>query len=93
MSMGIRRLRAVRHTATEAVVAAYLLAADLVAVTATGVAQARRLTRLRWNVLQHPSDAQLAAKVRRGARGTAILRATIAALSLALLSLGTLIAT
>jgi hypothetical protein len=90
MSMGIRRLRAVWHTVTEAVVAAYLLAADLVAVTATGVAQARRLTRLRWNVLQHPSDAQLAAKVRRG---TAILRATIAALSLALLSLGTLIAT
>jgi hypothetical protein len=103
--MGIRRLRAVRHTATRAVVAAYLLAAAvaiaahkpadgialvvalatgavlaslhpwngqltastvlaaaLVAVTATGVAQPRRVTRLRWNALQHSGDAQLAAK-------------------------------
>ena len=48
------------------------------------------MTRLRWNALQHPGDAQLAAKV---LRGTAIPRATIAALSLVLLSLGTLIAT
>lgn len=39
------------------------------------------------------SPEELAAKVRRGARNAAALRATIAALSLALLALGTVIAT
>jgi hypothetical protein len=60
---------------------------------AAGVTQARRTTRLRQDALRDPGSAELAAKVRRGARNAAALRATIAALSLALLALGTVIAT
>ena len=69
------------------------VAAGLVAATAAGVTQARRITRLRQDALRDPGSAELAAKVRRGARNAAALRATIAALSLALLALGTVIAT
>jgi uncharacterized membrane protein len=69
------------------------VAAGLVAATAAGMAQARRMTRLRQDALRDPTSAELAAKVRRGARNAAALRAMIAALSLALLALGTVIAT
>jgi hypothetical protein len=69
------------------------VAAGLVTVTAAGVAQARRMTRLRQHALRAPGNPELTAKVRRGARNAAVLRAAIAALSLALLALGTLIAT
>jgi uncharacterized membrane protein len=69
------------------------VAAGLVAATVAGVAQARRMTQLRQDALCDPGSAELAAKVRRGARGAAALRATIAFLSLALLALGTVIAT
>jgi hypothetical protein len=55
--------------------------------------QARRMTRLRQDALDGTGSAELAAKVRRGARNAAALRATIAALSLALLAFGTVIAT
>jgi hypothetical protein len=57
------------------------------------VAQARRMSRLRQDALRHPGSLELAAKVRRGARNATVLRAAIAALSLALLALGTVIAT
>ena len=70
-----------------------VVAAGLVAATAAGVAQARRMTVLRQDALRDPGSLELAAKVRQGARGAAVLRATIAALSLALLALGTVIAT
>ncbi len=70
-----------------------VVAAGLVATTSAGVAQARRMTRLRRDALRDPGSADLAAKVRRGARNAAVLRAVIAALSLALLGLGTVIAT
>lgn len=69
------------------------VAAGLVAVTAAGVTQARRMTRLRQEALRDPGRAELAAKVRRGARNATVLRAAIAALSLALLGLGIVIAT
>jgi len=69
------------------------VAAALVAVTAAGVVQARRMTRLRQDALRAPGRAELTARVRRGARSAAILRATIAALSLALLALGVVVAT
>ena len=69
------------------------IAAGLVAVTTAGVAQARRMTRLRQAALSHPGSPGLSAKVRQGARNAAALRATIAALSLALLALGAVIAT
>ena len=69
------------------------VAAGLIAATVAGVAQARRMTRLRQHALRAPGNPELTAKVRRGARNAAVLRAAIAALSLALLALGTLIAT
>jgi hypothetical protein len=73
--------------------ASAVIAAGLVAVTVAGVAQARRMTRLRQDALRDPGRAELAVKVRRGARNAAVLRAAIAALSLALLALGTVVAT
>lgn len=72
--------------------AATAVAACLVAVTAGGVAQARRMTRLRHDALRNPEDAGLADRVRREAAGAAVLRAAIAALSLALIALGVLLA-
>ena len=69
------------------------VAAGLAAVTVAGVAQARRMTRLRQDALRDPGSAEIAAKVRRGARNAAVLRAVIAVLSLTLLGLGTVIAT
>ena len=73
--------------------ASTVVAAGLVAVTAAGVVQARRMTRLRQDALRDPGSAELAEKVRRGGRNAAVLRAAIAALSLTLLALGTVIAT
>jgi hypothetical protein len=51
------------------------------------------MTRLRQDALRDPGSAELTAKVRHSARNAAALRAAIAALSLALLALGTVIAT
>jgi hypothetical protein len=64
-----------------------------VARATLGMAQARRMTRLRQDALRDPGSLKLTAKVRRGARNATVLRAAIAALSLALLALGTVIAT
>ena len=69
------------------------VAAALVAVTAAGVVQARRMTRLRQDALRASGRPELTARVRRGARSAAVLRAAIAALSLALLALGVVVAT
>jgi hypothetical protein len=73
--------------------ASTVVAAGLVAATVAGVAQARRMTLLRQDALRPPGRPELTAKVRRGARNATVLRAAIAALSLALLALGTVIAT
>lgn len=51
------------------------------------------MTRLRQDALRDPGSPHLTAEVRRGARDAAVLRAAIAALSLTLLALGTVIAT
>lgn len=69
-----------------------VLAACLVAATAIGVAQARRMTRLRRGAVRRPDDATLAARVRRGAHAAGILRALIGVLSVALLALGVVLA-
>ena len=69
-----------------------MVAAGLVAATAAGVAQARRMTRLRQAALRRPGDTKLAVRVRRDALGAAALRAAIAALSLELIALGVLLA-
>lgn len=73
--------------------ASTVVAAGLVAATVAGMAQARRMTRLRRDALRAPDNPELTARVRRGARNASVLRAAIAALSLALLALGTVIAT
>jgi hypothetical protein len=74
-----------------ALVAAAVLAACLVIVTGVGVAQARRMTRLRQQAQRQPGNTKLAGLVRRGALSAAVLRAVIAALSLALIALGVLL--
>jgi uncharacterized membrane protein len=73
--------------------ASAVVAAGLVAATVAGVAQARRMTRLRQDALRHPGSLELTARIRQGARNASVLRAAIAVLSLALLALGTVIAT
>lgn len=73
--------------------ASAVVAAGLVAVTVAGVVQARRMTRLRQDALRDPGSLELTARIRRGARNATLLRAAIAALSLALIALGTLAAT
>jgi hypothetical protein len=73
--------------------AAVAIAAALVAGTVLGVAQARRMTRLRHRALQDRQDVALATRVRRAARRAGALRTTLGLLSLALLALGVLLAT
>ncbi|EWM19188.1 hypothetical protein [Kutzneria sp. 744] len=64
----------------------------LAATTAIGVAQARRMTRLRRHTLNQTDNLLLARLVRREARGAGLLRAGIGGLSLALVALGVLLA-
>jgi uncharacterized membrane protein len=82
-----------RHRWDGQLAAGAVVAAGLVAATAAGVVQARRMTRLRQDALQDLGSPELAAKVRRGGRNAAALRAAIAALSLTLLCLGVVIVT
>lgn len=74
-------------------VATVVVAAVLVASLVLGVAQARRMTRLRAAALAAPEDPQLSHRVRRGTRLAALLRAGLGLLSLALIALGSLLAT
>jgi uncharacterized membrane protein len=71
--------------------ATLVVAAALALILALGVAQARRMTRLRRYALDHPDDAGVATRVRHGAGRAGALRGVIALLSFALLSLGVLI--
>jgi uncharacterized membrane protein len=72
--------------------AAALLASALIASTAAGVAQARRMTRLRQRAVCEPVDPALRGLIDRGARHALILRASIGALTLTLLALGAVVA-
>lgn len=74
-------------------IAAVVVAAVLAATLAVGVAQARRMTRLRRRSLEVPDDAHLAAFVRRGSALAHALRGLIALLSLALMALGVALGT
>jgi len=74
-------------------VAAVVVAAALVVSLGVGVAQARRMTRLRAAALAAPDDPQLRRQVRQGARAATVLRAAIGLLSLAMIALGSLLAT
>lgn len=69
------------------------LIATIVVCLAIGVAQARRMTRMRAGALTSPENPHLTARVRRGARTAALLRTGIALLSLALIALGSVLAT
>jgi uncharacterized membrane protein len=73
--------------------AATVLAVILVLALAAGVVQARRMTRLRQAALAAPGDLRLARRVRRGARSAMVLRAALGLLSVALIALGSLLAT
>jgi len=72
--------------------AAAVLTLALVVSTVAGVAQARRMTRLRQRGLDTPLDPTLSALIGRGARQALILRTAIGALTLALLALGAVLA-
>jgi uncharacterized membrane protein len=72
--------------------AAALLALALIVATVAGVAQARRMTRLRQRAVREPPDPTMSALIDRGARQALILRTTIGALTLALLTLGAALA-
>lgn len=72
--------------------AAALVAAALVVCTVAGVLQARGMTRLRRRGLDAGGDPALAGRVRRGAARALVLRGLIGALSLALLALGSALA-
>lgn len=81
------------HAGDAARTAAIVVAAGLVAVTAAGVMQARRMTRIRRSALASPDDAVTARRIRLGALRAAGLRSAIAALTMTLLALGVLLAT
>lgn len=68
------------------------LAVGMMVATAAGVVQARSMTRLRRRALAQPENPDLAASVRRRARSAVLLRATIGALTLALLAVGATLA-
>lgn len=67
------------------------MAGLLVVGTLAGVAQARRMTRLRRHALRDAEDVGMADWLRRAARRATLLRAGIGALSLALIALGALL--
>ena len=76
----------------EAVVLVVVLALALIIATVAGMAQARRMTRLRHRAVSEPRDPRLLALIDRGARQALILRASIGTLTLALLGLGVVLA-
>jgi uncharacterized membrane protein len=73
--------------------AAAVVATALLVVTGSGIAQARRMSRLRRLALDQPDNGELVNRVRRGAGRAGALRALIALLSFALLSLGVILGT
>jgi hypothetical protein len=70
-----------------------VVAVVLLASLAVAVVQARRMTRLRSDLVGSPDDRQLSQTVRRGARAAGGLRAALGLLSLALVVLGAFLAT
>lgn len=81
------------HAWDGVLVATVVVAAALIVSLVLGVAQARRMTRLRAAALTAPHNAPLTHRVQRGTRTATLLRAAIGLLSLALIALGSLLAT
>lgn len=84
---------AAEHSWDTTLVTTTVLAAGLLASLAVGVAQARRMTRLRTASLTVPGEPEMKRHVEFGARTATVLRAVIGLLSLALIALGSLLAT
>lgn len=78
---------------TGTLVAATVLAGVLVLALGAGVVQARRMTALRRRAVIDPNDAALAGQVAGGARRAGLLRAGLAGLTLALVVVGSTLAT
>jgi uncharacterized membrane protein len=74
------------------VAAAATVAVALLAALGVGVAQARRMSRLRAAAVAAPADRQLRDAVRDGARSAGLLRAAIGLLTVALVVLGSVLA-
>jgi uncharacterized membrane protein len=74
------------------VLGAVVVALALVAALGVGVAQARRMSRLRARSIAAPDDPELKRRVQKGAHGAALLRAAIGVLSLVLIALGSVLA-
>lgn len=81
------------HAWDGTLIAAVVVAAALVVSLVVGVVQARRMSRLRSAALAAPGNSDVNAQVRQGARAATALRAAIGLLSLALIALGSLLAT
>lgn len=73
------------HRWSAMALAAVLVSAALLLVTAAGVRQARGMTRLRQQAVHEATNPILTERVRRGARRARMLRGAIALLSVALL--------
>lgn len=80
------------HDRDALLVSTAAVAVVLLATLAVAVAQARRMTVLRRSLLDAPGDERLADQVHRGARAAGGLRAVLGLLSLALVTLGALLA-
>lgn len=93
IALGTGAALASAHAWNGVLVAAVVVAAALVVSLAVGVAQARRMTRLRAAALAARHADALTHRVQRGARAATLLRAAIGLLSLALIALGSLLAT
>ena len=68
------------------------VAGTLVIVTVAGIAQARRMTRLRQRAVSEPSTPRVRFEIRRGSVAAAVLRGLIAGLSVGLVVLAILVA-
>ena len=93
IALGTGAALASTHARDGVFVAAVVVAAALIVSFVVGVAQARRMTRLRGLALSLPHSDALAHDLQQGALAATLLRASIGLLSLALIALGSLLTT
>ncbi|HVV31105.1 MAG TPA: hypothetical protein VHC41_09510 [Mycobacteriales bacterium] len=93
VTLGTGAALATNHDWDGTMLATLIVAVALVVVTAVGVVQARRMTRLRQRALAQPGDGSITAQVAGGARDATALRAGIGLLTFTLLALAAVLAT
>jgi len=71
---------------------ACVVALCLIVVTIIGVVQARAMTRLRWAARNEPADSEAGRRIARAGRRAGVLRGGIGVLTLALVVLGSVLA-